>query len=104
MIQNRTELHCAGALAFWLIAGALMLSMTGCIGGIRQDSIVKAPDAPMLIRKVDGRVFRVSMYDAETNTMVEYPEAIHVTGQLEGWSLMKYDWDELIQRKANSGE
>ena len=69
---------------------------SGCIGGIKRDLIVKAPDSPMLIHKVDGRVLRVSIYDKESNQMVAFPESIHVNGQLEGFTLSKFDWEKFI--------
>ena len=68
----------------------------GCSGGIKRDLIVKAPDSPMLIHKVDGRVLRVSIYDKESNQMVAFPESIHVNGQLEGFTLSKFDWEKFI--------
>ena len=73
---------------------------SGCIGGIKRDLIVKAPDSPMLIHKVDGRKLMVSIYDADSNQMVAFPESIHVNG-LEGFTLSKFDWEKFINEQQD---
>jgi len=67
----------------------LLITLSGCWG----PTIVKAPDAPMLIEEVGnfGKV-SVSIYHKETNRMIHY-------GWIDleaGLTLRDYDWEKYI--------
>ncbi len=84
MKHNSTHLKAPVALLS-LIAMALVVP--GC--GVRQAVITEGQHLSMRIDKVDGRVLHVSVFDPATNSMKPLDEAIHVTGQLEGWTLSR---------------
>jgi len=83
----------AVAVAALLIA---MVLATGGCGGLQRDQVVKAPDAPMLIIEAKGTA-RVSVYDAEENRMIDAGTVD--LGTLDGWTVSKYQWEELIGKR-----
>jgi len=84
-----------------LTLATAVFCMVGC-GGLQRDELVKAPDAPMLIVKAKGTA-RVAVYDATENTMVDAGTVD--LGTLQGWTVSKYEWEALMQRrKAQSTE
>jgi hypothetical protein len=77
-----------------MIASLLLCSVQGC-GGLRAARVVKHPDAPMLFIRAWGKA-EVSIYDAENNKMIDYGRVD--LRQFEGWTLHKYNWEELIRK------
>jgi len=76
-----------------LVAIAVLVSSVGC-SGFKPDQIVRHPDAPMLVTDAKGDWLRVSVYDRESNSLID-------SGWLEaeetvGWTISKYDWESFI--------
>lgn len=72
----------------------LVTSLCGCMQGLRDDVIVRHPDAPMLIEEVSGSRARVAIYNAETNKLIEYGWVD--LQDLPGWTLKKFDWQKFL--------
>lgn len=51
----------------------------------------------MLITETDDEAIRVSVYDNETKSLVDFGW-IPVDGSLTGWTISKYDWDYFLRR------
>lgn len=104
--SNTNPVSSGPPLLFLLVCLLLvcLLAVPGCIGGLKRDDVVKAPDAPMLITSVDGKKLGVSVYDSKTNALIEYDERITVSPQLEGWTLSKFDWEGLIRDRMKKSE
>jgi len=71
--------------------------MTGCSGLFNQtksDTIIKHPDAAMLILSASGTV-RVGIYDAEKNEILEYG-TLNLS-QFSGWTIHKFNWEKFIE-------
>lgn len=80
MIQNWIRLLLIASLALFM----------GC-RVLRPTTIVKHPQAAMLITETQGNRLRVAIYDSGTNTLVEYGW-IYTEG-LSGWTLHNFDWE-----------
>lgn len=70
----------------------LTMSFAGCAIA-RPDTIVKHPDAPMLIVEARGWVY-VAIYDTTENRLVEYGWVD--VSRLDGWTVHKYDWGRVV--------
>lgn len=73
---------------------AMILIMTLLILSGCNHTIVKHPDAPMLIEDVGWNRVSVAVYDKQENCLVHY-------GWIKipvGWTLHKYDWEEYIDK------
>ena len=83
----------------------ILVSLAGCMPGLRPDKIVKHPDAPMLIQETKSTWFggpyaRVAIYDKTENRLIDYGWIDLAT--VQGWSLQKYDWEAFIERRRGS--
>jgi hypothetical protein len=76
------------------LLACLLLAAVGC-GGIKRDTLVLLPDSPMLVNAADKTGVLVSVYDPETNSMVEYGWL--TLDSLSGWTLTRYDWTNYIE-------
>jgi hypothetical protein len=85
------------------VAAIAALSITGCAGGLSRVDVVKAPDAPMVITGVSGRTVSVSVYDAGTNSLIEYDGPVRIDSSLEGWTISKFDWETFIRSREVGG-
>lgn len=81
------------AIKIWTLALMTALTLSSC----ETRSTVKHPDAPMLITETDDEAIRVSVYDNETKSLVDFGW-IPVDGSLTGWTISKYDWDYFLRR------
>ena len=72
-----------------LVLFFLAVTVSGC-ASTRQAVVTDGNHTRMRIDRVDGRVFHVSV-PGPTGEMIPLRESIHVTGQLEGWMLIKED-------------
>ena len=72
--------------------------MLSCGTIVRRTEILRHPDAAMLIAEATGDA-RVYIYDAETNSMIEYGW-IGLDG-IEGWTITKFDWEAKIIERDN---
>lgn len=71
-------------------------ALTGC-GGLRKDALVLPPDAPVVIQEVRGSDVRVSAYDADQNSLVEYGWVDGAT--LVGRTASAFDWAGYIEKR-----
>lgn len=66
----------------------LLIACSGCV-----HTIVKHPDAPMLIEEVSWGKASVAIYSKERNGLIHY-------GWVDipvGWTLHKFDWERHIK-------
>ncbi len=70
----------------------LLMGLCLCLGSCGQRvTLVRQPDAPMLIMETKGKYVKVALWDKESKSLLEY-------GWIEtpeGWTLMKYNWDAM---------
>ena len=78
------------------------LGVSGCVPtrGLKPHEVVKHPDAPMLIQEVKGNHFKVAIYDAKENRLIEYGW-IRATDSMVGWTISKVDWQKFMKKKSN---
>ena len=78
-----------------------MLFGTGCelLNAFTPGSIVKHPDAPMMIQDAKGLFIRVAVYDKEENKLIEYGWIPVMDATLQGWTLSKFDWEAFIDKR-----
>lgn len=88
------------AILLVLLALILIGSLGGCVGGLKRDRLVKAPDAPMLIQEVNGGTIKVSVYDAGENRLVEFGD-VRLDDRHEGWTVSKFDWEAFIRSRED---
>lgn len=75
-----------------MILLTLLIILSGCIFG---PTIVKHPDAPMLIEEVSWGRASVAIYHRETNRMIHYGWV-----KIEpGFTLREYDWETYINNQ-----
>ena len=84
------------------LAPLLLVAALVCGCFFRPTEVVKHPDAPMLILEAKRGFLRVAVYDKAQNQLIEYGWI--GTRESKGWSLMKYDWDGYIARRAGGSE
>ena len=68
----------------------LLLTSIGC-----GPTIVKHPDAPMLVESAHWNGVDVAIYDTTANSLIHYGR-VKVP---EGWTLQKYDWEAYIDNR-----
>lgn len=74
------------------LAWLLLALLVGC-HGLSPVEIIKAPDAPMLIREVRGDKAKVAIYDKAGHKLIDAGwVAIPV-----GYTLHKYDWEKFLE-------
>lgn len=80
------------AVCFLLTLAIVALVLVGC----KSDTIVRHPDAPVLITEVVGRPkVRASTYSEQEGQLVD----IGVIDIPPGWTLSKFDWAAYVEKK-----
>ncbi len=79
-----------------LFAILSILTITSCTL-FTPETIVKHPDAPMLIEEISGNWASVSIYDSRENRMVHYGWVD--LRELKGWTLHKFDWEAHLKSR-----
>lgn len=82
-----------------LFATICCVSLCGCL---HKDRIVVAPDTTFLITDtVWPNSVRISVYDRESNSLHEVPDAVPVR-ELVGWTGHKFNWAEFLHEQAKN--
>lgn len=91
------------ALLLLLITNIIGLA-SGCslLPGFSPPEVVKHPDAPMLIMRVEDRYAKVAVYQKSSNSLIEYGW-IELTDSV-GWTLTKYDWEQFIDKRSTNND
>ncbi len=76
----------------------------GCnwFGGFRPAEVIKHPDAPVLIAEVNGNYIRAYVYDKAKNELTDYGWVQLDNSNAKGWTILKYDWETFIERRAKA--
>lgn len=74
-----------------LTISLILFAVTACV---KSPEIVKHPDAPMLILGAKGKAVHVSVYDSQTDTLIEYGWID--AREVAGWTIVKYDWSRFL--------
>lgn len=77
---------------------------SGCslLPGFSPPEVVKHPDAPMLIMRVEDGYAKVAVYQKSTNSLTQYGW-IDLTDSV-GWTLTKYDWEQFIDKRSTNND
>ena len=78
-----------------------ILSLQGCflpIRGLREDIIIKHPDANMQIIEFKNNKVHVAIWDAKNQRMIEYGW-LPLDRYWEGWWFFKYDGKKTTEKK-----
>ena len=100
--QIKNKVFVLGLLSLALGTGSLL---SGCslLRAFEPASIVKHPDAPMLIQETKHGYFKVAIYDKQNNKMISFGWIATADVNLKGWTITKYDWESFIKRKNKEG-
>ena len=81
------------------LLSVLVLLFSGCFSfrGLKENIIVKHPNAPMLIIETSSNAVRVAIYDKEENKLIEYGWIDAAT--LVGRTAVTYDWQTFIAKR-----
>jgi len=76
----------------------LCLCLSSCFG-FRPEAIIAHPDSPFLIQEVKGHYAHVLIYDKTKNKLIDYGW-VDMKLKFQGYTLSKYNWEKLINKRA----